>query len=240
MKIKNVELKNGAVFIADVHYKKGNKEFLDVLQSFINNPPPQIFFLGDIFHLLLPFNFLIKENIDAINLINQLASKTEVYYTPGNHDFNIEKIFINVVISDAFVDEKKSIFLTHGDLTDKDIFYKLYVLIIRTYLGNQLLNILSLNFINNWLFKKILQKKIKCTKISNFSLKVKSKIADISYKNLIEGHYHQNIFLDFGDKAYFNLGAYVCDKSYFIYEDLAIKEKNGNRRQNIKGWLKRT
>ena len=238
MDIKNINLKNGAVFVADVHYKKGDKDFLNLLRLWIKSPPPQVFLLGDIFHLLLPFEFLIRENSEAIELINTLSKKTEVFYTPGNHDFNISSIFPNVTVSDAFVDKEKSIFLTHGDLTDRDIFYKLYVGIIRNYLGNRLLNLLTLNFTNNWLFKKILRKKIKCNKIEEFKEKVFLKTADINYKNVIEGHYHQNRFFDFEDKAYFNLGAFVCDKKYYVYEDNYIKENDGDRRQNVKGRLK--
>ena len=157
LNIKKINLKDGAVIIADVHYKKGNMEFLNFLKKWIENPPPQVFFLGDIFHLLLPFEFLIKYNQEAIDLINTLSEKTEVYYTPGNHDFNIEKIFPNVKFSEAFIDENKSLFLSHGDLTDTDKRYLFYVKIIRNAYFETLLNIVSLNFINNWLFKKILQ-----------------------------------------------------------------------------------
>jgi UDP-2,3-diacylglucosamine hydrolase len=240
LNIKEINLKNKAVIIADVHYKSGNEEFLNLLKKWIENPPSQVFFLGDIFHLLLPFKYLINYNKEAIELINKLAEKTEVYYTPGNHDFNISSIFPNVKVADAFVDEEKSVFFTHGDLTDNDIFYRIYVFIIRNYLGNLLLNFFTFNFLNNWLFKKILQKNIKCNKIRAFREKVFSKIADIKYKNVIEGHYHQDVFYDFGDKCYLNVGAYVCNKKYYQIEDYYIKEKNGNRGQNTKGRLKRT
>ncbi|WP_457560939.1 UDP-2,3-diacylglucosamine diphosphatase [Caminibacter sp.] len=240
MKIKEVSLKDGAVLIADVHYKRGDKHFLELLKSWIKNPPPQVFFLGDIFHLLLDFDFLKKYNKEAIELINTLSQKTKVYYTPGNHDFNIENIFSNVTFADAFVDNEKSVFLTHGDLTDSDFFYRIYVRIIRNKLLLNILNIITLNFKNSWLLKKILQKKIKCLKISGFRVKVFSKIADINYKKIIEGHYHQGVEYDFEDKTYFNLGAYVCDKVFYVYKDNTLKAEYGDRRQNFKGRFKRT
>ncbi len=225
LKIKEVEVKNGAVFIADVHYKKDNKVFLNFLNELYKNPPSQLFLLGDIFHLLLPFKFLINYNKEAIELINKLSKKTEIYYTPGNHDFNLDSIFENIVVADVFVDKKRGFFLTHGDLTDKDLFYKLYSKLVRNYLGNRFLNILTLNFVNNWLFKKILQKKIKCLKIKNFKEKVFLKTADMNYKVIIEGHYHQNKKFAFKNKIYVNLGAFVCDRSYFVLENNDIKEK---------------
>jgi len=227
LKIKNINLKNGAVIIADVHYKKGDKEFLSLLKNLNQNPPVQLFLLGDIFHLLLPFEYLKNYNKEAIELINSLAKKTEVFYTYGNHDFWLEGIFQNVVFADGFVDKKKSIFLTHGDLTEKDSFYQIYIKIIRNKMLVKILNILSLNFINNWLFKKILRKNIKCNKISNFKTIIFNKIADISYNIIIEGHYHQNIIFDFNNKKYFALGAYFCKKCYYTYKDYRLKEIDG-------------
>ena len=190
MKIKEIDIKNNAVLIADVHYKKGDKEFLDLLQKWINNPPPQLFLLGDIFHLLLPFDYLIEYNKEAIDLINELSTKTQIFYAYGNHDFEIDYIFPNVTFCDAFVDKKKSIFLTHGDLTGRDFFYKLYATIIRNKFILKTVYFCSFNFINNWLFDKILKKKVCCRKILNFNKIITNK--QLFFDTIIEGHYHQN------------------------------------------------
>ena len=227
MQIKEINLKNGAVLVADVHYKKGDKNFLNFLDSLNKNPPPQLFLLGDIFHLLLPFEYLINYNKEAIDLINCIAKKTEVFYTYGNHDFFLDGIFENVIFSDAFLDKKKSIFLTHGDLSEKDKKYQIYLKIIRNKSFVNILNIISFNFFNNWLFKKILQKNIKCNKIKNFKEIIFKKIADISYNMIIEGHYHQDKIFKFDDKKYYALGAYFCKKCYYTYKDYELKEIDG-------------
>ena len=229
LKIKEVELKNNAVIIADVHYKKGDKEFLEVLKKWVENPPPQVFLLGDIFHLLLPFKFLVEYNKEAINLINHLSQKTEVYYTPGNHDFNIQKIFPYVVFGEAFLDVNRNVFLTHGDLTDDDFFYGFYVKIIRNSLIYNILNYLSLNFLNDWLFDKILKKRIECEQLKKFEKKIKEKIKIYDYDIIIEGHYHQNKKMNFYDKIYINLPAFICTKSYILIQlekNPIIKEIN--------------
>jgi UDP-2,3-diacylglucosamine hydrolase len=230
MSLKEVNIKEGAVFIADVHYKRGDRDFLNLLNFWIKNPPPQVFFLGDIFHLLLPFRFLIEYNKDAIELINRLSLKTEVYYASGNHDFGIENIFKNVKFADFFVDKSKSFFLTHGDLIDNDIFYKLYVKIIRNKSLVGFLNIVTLNFTNGYIFDKLLKKRIKCLKIPNFKEKVFFKIADINYKNIVEGHYHQGVKYNFGDKIYYGLGAYVCEKVFYVFKNNTLKAEYGGRR----------
>ncbi|WP_456479552.1 UDP-2,3-diacylglucosamine diphosphatase [Nautilia sp.] len=218
MRIENVKLKEGAAVIADVHYKKGDEGFLEVLRKWIKNPPPQVFFLGDIFHLLLPFKYLLSYNEEAIELINRLSEKTEVYYTPGNHDFNIEKIFPGVVFADAFVDKKKNVFLTHGDLTDSDKSYKLYVSVVRNVFLEKVFHLLSFNFVSAWLFKKILKKRISCEKIENFEEKIKEKLKKIDFDIIIEGHYHQNRILHFSDRTYVNLPAFVCGGKFILIQ----------------------
>ncbi len=218
MRIENVELRNGAVIIADVHYKKGDKEFLSLLKKWIKNPPPQVFLLGDIFHLLLPFEFLIDYNKEAINLINKLSQKTEVYYTPGNHDFNIQRIFPGVIFADSFADKEYSVFLTHGDLTDTDLTYKIYVKLIRNNIFEAIVNFITFNFINSWMFKKLLRKNIKCDKIEKFEIKVKEKIKKIDYDIIIEGHYHQSKKINIDNKIYINLPAFICNKKYILIQ----------------------
>jgi len=229
LNIKKVEVKKGAVVIADVHYKKGDKEFIEVLKKWIKNPPAQVFFLGDIFHLLLPFSYLKEYNSSAVLLINKLAEKTEVYYTPGNHDFNIETLFENVVFADAFYDEKKNLMLTHGDLTGSDFWYGVYVKLSRNRFLEKIFHIISLNFYSNWLFKKILKKRIVCKKIKNFENIIKEKLKSSDFGIIIEGHYHQNVILHINDTVYVNLPAFVCTKSYILIQldnNTLVKEIN--------------
>jgi len=214
--------------VADSHYKKGDVTFLHFLEEIYKNPPPQLILLGDIFHLLLPFEYLIQYNKEAIELINKISEKTEVYYTYGNHDFNIELIFPKVKFADFLIDNEKKVILSHGDLTDIDKIYKIYVRIIRSIFLNRVLNIISLNFINGWLFNTILRKKIKCGKIAGFKQKVALKVADIDFKIIIEGHYHQGGEFEFGDKKYFNLQSFFCKKKYYIYENTLKELTYGN------------
>ncbi len=224
MKIKNINLKDGAVFIADVHYKKGDTAFLNFLKEINENPPSQLFLIGDIFHLLLPFDFLREYNKDAINLINSIAKKSEVYYTYGNHDFLIDEIFENVIFADIFIDEKKSVYIAHGDLNNRDFLYNMYIKIIRNKSLLKLLNYTTLNFINNWFFEKILKKEIKCNKFLDFKEKIVTKIDNIGYNLIIEGHFHQNVYFKFNKKIYYNLGAFYCERCYYEFKDHELKE----------------
>ena len=206
-------LKEGAVFIADSHYSKQNQALKFLLLKIKNNEikTSQIFLVGDIFHLLLPFKFLIEYNQEIIKLINELAKTKEVYYFEGNHDFCLEGIFDkNVKILKQL--KKDGICINHGDIYIKDKFYKIYTKIIRNKIIMNVMNLITLNFINNWIFKKILNKNIKCEKIDNFISLAEYKLLQYQDCNLIiEGHYHQNQLY----KNYINLPSLYCQNSFF-------------------------
>jgi len=108
-------LKNGAVFIADAHYKKDDERLYYLLLELNSSPPPQFFLVGDIFHLLLDFPYLIEYNKKVIELINKISQKTEVYYFEGNHDFCLDGVFDkNVILLKEL--KKDRICINHGDL----------------------------------------------------------------------------------------------------------------------------
>jgi len=232
MHVKDLKIKHNTVLIADVHYKRGDVSFLKLLKKWINNPPSQVIFLGDIFQLLLPFDYLIEYNAEAILLINALSEKIPVYYVNGNHDFNLESIFPRVIIADGFADEKNSILLTHGDLTDpNDKKYKIYAKIIRIPLVCKCLHYITGNFKTNKIFKKILAKPVKCNKIYNFEEIALRKMEHLDYDLIIEGHYHQDMDVKRGHQYYINMPAYICNKKYILLQldkkRLIIKEQYG-------------
>jgi UDP-2,3-diacylglucosamine hydrolase len=233
MNVKDIKLKDNGVIIADVHYKRGDESFLRLLKKWINNPPTQVIFLGDIFQLLLPFDYLIEYNAEAILLINALSEKTQVYYTYGNHDFNLESIFPRVIFADAFADERNSILLSHGDLTDpKDKKYQLYAKIIRIPLVCKILHYATGNFKNNKIFNRVLSKPVKCAKIPNFEDIALRKLEHLEYDLIIEGHYHQDRDIVRGNQCYINMPAYVCNKKYILLKldnkkRLLLKEEYG-------------
>ena len=204
-------LKDSAIFIADSPYSKQNETLYKLLLKIKNNEikTSQIFLVGDIFHLLLPFDFLIKYNYKIITLINELAKTKEIYLFEGNHDFCLKGIFNQKVkILKEF--HRDGVCINHGDIYTNDKIYKIYSKIIRKKVSLKILNYLSLNFVNNWLFKTILNKKIKCIKIKNFQNLAEYKISRYNCKIVIEGHYHQNMIY----KNYINLPSLFCQNSF--------------------------
>jgi len=215
-------LKEGAVFIADSHYSKENINLKTVLFKIKNNEikTNQIFLVGDIFHLLLPFKFLIEYNKEIIDLINELSQTKEVYYFEGNHDFCLDKVFDKKV---KILKElkKDGICINHGDIYINDKFYRFYTDFIRNKFIMKIVNILSFNFINNWMFKKLLNKKVKCDEMKKFEYLAGYKIRQyIDCKLIIEGHYHQNKKY----KNYINLPSLYCQNSILQLKNKEFRE----------------
>jgi UDP-2,3-diacylglucosamine hydrolase len=219
-------IKNGAVFIADAHYGTYRKELELLIDSFLQNPPPQLFLAGDIFDLLIgTFSYLIKINNAIIVKLNTLSEKTEVFYFEGNHDFLLQNILSNKihifpiskqpVIFEAF---DKKILLSHGDYNDT-FSHTVYSYFIRNKFFLKILHLFTFNFFNNWFLKKIiknLQKKKICKQIDNFATKHNFNHSSFNVDIVVEGHYHQDIMLKKNNKIYINLPAFACNKSYIV------------------------
>jgi UDP-2,3-diacylglucosamine hydrolase len=207
-------LKDGAVFIADSHYCDKNEDLYNLLIKFLSNPPPQIFLVGDIFHLLLDFEYLINYNKKVINIINRLSQNSEVFYFEGNHDFCLDGIFDkNVKVLHKLND---TICINHGDIYVDDYFYRLYSLFIRRRAVMRLLNFVTLNFFNNWLFKFLLNKSVGCEKFDDFKTFANRRLK--YYRGcevVIEGHYHQNNSY----KNYISLPSLYCDGAFVEYKN---------------------
>ena len=211
-------LKEGAIFIADSHYCDRDKTLLKLLQKIERGEiyTPQLFLVGDIFQLLLNFDYLIEKNRDVIELINSLSEKIEVFYFEGNHDFNLKGIFSSRVILLKKL-KKEGICINHGDIYLDDKFYIFYSKIVRNSFFLNMLHIVTFNFVNNWLFKKLLEKPIRCNRIDNFEELAKKKIELYRKEGcelIIEGHYHQNRFY----KNYLNLPSLFCEKAYMRFK----------------------
>ena len=196
-------LQKGAIFVADAHEsaKNGGFElFLQEIQDGKIPMPPQLFLMGDMFDLLVgEVGYTQKTYQKQIELINQLSSKTQIFYLEGNHDFNLKNIFPNVEI--IAINEQPlrlnngEILVSHGD-NFGPLIYRIYAKLIRNSLLLHVLNIFdifSFNAISKMIYKKLSQK-INNTKMRTFNSLATARV--LKYRNLqpkiiIEGHFHQ-------------------------------------------------
>jgi len=217
------KLKEGAIFIADAHYPNHSKELITLLES-INSSKlqtPQLFLMGDIFDLLVGNSPYLKERFSKdIELIEQIATKIEVFYIEGNHDFNLKPLFKNTKIIPIskqpliLKDQNKTIAISHGDKFNTTLLYKIYTKFIR--------NPFIIKLIPQIYAKKKIEKMSKkniCKKIKNFENTILNIKKYYSSNLIIEGHFHQGI----KSKNYISLPSFACDKMYGVYKKFDIE-----------------
>lgn len=205
-------LKDGAIFIADSHHKKGAESLPNFLNKLILTPPSQVFLMGDIFHLFV--GHLIssrQENQSIINQINELSEVCEVYYFEGNHDFGIDtylfpkvKIYPRILQPASFYREGKHYLLAHGDIFITKS-YEFYIRLLTNSLTLSLLKLLdflSLGLIYKITLQKVYLRPIKSLQMDekhfkSFAIKRLKEYLTFIQKNrlnpiegIIEGHFH--------------------------------------------------
>ena len=127
-----IEIQENALFIADSHYPHHGKTFLTLLKKLNNNEikTPQLFLMGDNFDLLFGYNDYIQTFAkEAIELLQTLSKKMEIYYFEGNHDFCLEEVFTNIKVYTRQVQpiqfrlDNQIAYLSHGDLYEMGFGY---------------------------------------------------------------------------------------------------------------------
>lgn len=231
----NITLKEGALIVADAHYSHQRPELLAFLKEIYaqNIPATQLFLMGDIFDALfgeVPYTHV--QNQEAIEVINKIAQRIEVFYFEGNHDFNLASIFPNIKIFPIEQQpvecryEDKKILLAHGDI-EGDLGYKIYAKVIRNSIVLHLLSFLDTLF-GHAILKRLdayLSKKDDCREFVGLKQFMQKRLgAKYSCDYFVEGHFHQNKTIEIDDFIYINLGAFACNQRYFIVKSSQNRE----------------
>lgn len=227
-------IKEGALFIADAHDSSERAFFFDFLVYVNQNPPPQLFLMGDMFDLLVgSVDYGVKQYQHYIDLIEEIGHKCEVYYFEGNHDFNLSKLFKHVHVIP--IEEQpllcqlpsgKSCLLLHGDKYGSFV-QRCYTSIIRNSAVLKVLNGLDV-VLDGAISKKIQNdqsKKRLCKQIENFTTLMQQKLHFYPKVNVIaEGHYHQNVDFMVSGTHYVNFSSFACNQSYFSVQSSSETE----------------
>jgi len=226
----NITIQEGALFIADAHDTTHRRFFLDFLHLVMQNPPPQLFLMGDMFDLLVGgIAYRVNKYQHYIDLINELSHQCEIFYFEGNHDFNLSELFLHVKVSrieqqrlTCELPDGKVCLLSHGDRFGGSL-HNVYTALIRNkgilkVLG--LIDILLKGAISTKIEVNQKQKNL-CKKIARFETIIEEKLRQYPLMGIdcvIEGHYHQgNTFVMNGIK-YINFSSFACNQSYFCVQ----------------------
>ena len=212
-------IKPGAIFIGDAHAGASRPQFLKFLRALCSaqSLPPQIFMMGDMFDFLANTTYVQRFYEEEIALINELSRKCEIFYFEGNHDFNLREIFpctkvypnaaqpvkficesgeaVQIALTQfALLSLRNRAFLKFMDLLDRALKFKISKVILKSQEGKNL-------------YKKM----------PNFKDIIAPKIDFYAANLIIEGHYHQDEILYFGEKKYINLCSFgVGSKIYEV------------------------
>jgi len=208
------QIKEHALFIADVHYPHHSEEFLTLLKNIRNHSiqTPQLFLMGDIFDLLFGYNNYIQTfSQEAIEHIQELSKTVEVIYLEGNHDFCLKEIFPNVKVYSReeqpihYKLKNQDLYLSHGDLYETGFGYNLYTKLLRNKTTLTLLKPFEKQIINHRM-EKLKAKKI-CAKFINYQKRFDAIRSHYPKDALIiEGHFHQAVV----HENYISLPSLAC------------------------------
>ncbi|WQS36781.1 UDP-2,3-diacylglucosamine diphosphatase [Helicobacter pylori] len=232
-------LKNGAVFISDVHFLPKSPHLIHTLKELLSAKPPQVFFMGDIFHVLVGYLPLDREQQKIISLINALSEISQVFYFEGNHDFSMRFVFNSKVVvferqnqPVLFQYDNKRFLLAHGDLFTTKA-YEFYITQLTSTWARfflTFLNFASFKTLYPFLKKRIYQKPIRLWELEPKELKAFIEKRLKAYQNyiknlnldsidgIIEGHFH----LKSGAKIHSSVPIY-CPLPSFYYEQSLFK-----------------
>ncbi|WRA22802.1 UDP-2,3-diacylglucosamine diphosphatase [Helicobacter pylori] len=232
-------LKNGAVFISDAHFLPKSPHLIHTLKELLSAKPPQVFFMGDIFHVLVGYLPLDREQQKIISLINALSEISQVFYFEGNHDFSMRFVFNSKVVvferqnqPILFQYDNKRFLLAHGDLFTTKA-YEFYITQLTSTWARfflTFLNFASFKTLYPFLKKRIYQKPIRLWELEPKELKAFIEKRLKAYQNyiknlnldsidgIIEGHFH----LKSGAKIHSSVPIY-CPLPSFYYEQSLFK-----------------
>lgn len=225
-------IKPGAIFIGDAHAGASRPQFLKFMRALCSaqSLPPQIFMMGDMFDFLANTTYVQRFYEEEIALINELSRKCEIFYFEGNHDFNLREIFPrakvypNAAQPAKFICESGgTVQIAHGDLfLPRLTQFALLSLRNRVFLKFMDLLDRALKFKISKIILKSQKGKNLYKKMPNFKDIIAPKIDFYAANLIIEGHYHQDEILYFGEKKYINLCSFGAGSK--IYE-VAKSEK---------------
>ncbi len=226
-----MEIKEGAIFIADAHYPHHGNEFLELLHKLDTGKivASQLFLMGDIFDLLFGYNdYILTFCNEAVSLLRKLSKIIEIHYFEGNHDFCLKDIFPNINVYSR--DEQpitmklgeKKVSLSHGDKYDAGFGYGVYCKLLRSKITLNALKPFEKKIIDHQMSR--LHSKIICRKMPNFEQKAEAIMSHYpKYLDMvIEGHFHQAVKIG----TYISLPSLACQKMYAIIQNGEITFKS--------------
>lgn len=234
-------------FVSDLHLGSGSKEentlrenvFLHFLDC-IKNRKNELIIAGDLFDCWIEYKYVVpKGHYRLLSKFHEMREEgMEITLMAGNHDFwrgtyfrdefNMDFIYADL---EKVIDGKK-FYVHHGDdPVKKDTGYKIMKKILRNRVSQFLYYFLhpdagiKLAQITSKLSRKKNNKRdfIQVTQTKPILNDLADRKFKEGYDYVIMGHSHRPVKIQQGDKIYINLGDWITNFTYSIYQDGKLK-----------------
>jgi UDP-2,3-diacylglucosamine hydrolase len=231
-------------FFSDAHLGLGTREedrakedrivkFLDQVRK----DAAQLFILGDLFDYWFEYKTVVPKGYFRLfaKLADLSAHNIPITYLAGNHDFWMKNYFTEELGIDIIQDPieriiaGKRFYLHHGDgLVKDDAGYRFLKRVLRNKANIWLFSLLHPDLTSalaRWSSrtsrKHTSGRKYEQSDMDDFA---EQKIAE-GYDVVIMGHNHQSRFRKFGRGVYVNLGDWIHENTYAVFDGKRIELK---------------
>lgn len=240
-------------FFSDVHLGLGTKDeerkkerslvqFLDSVESTAR----EIFIVGDLFDYWFEYETVVPKGY--FRLFTKLADLTEsgisITYLAGNHDFWLKSYFrdelgIQIVLEpiERTIGGKR-FYLHHGDgLLKNDTGYRILKRILRNRINIKLFSLLHPDLtsrIAHWSSRKSRQHVGKRTFEEQDMVDFAAAKIRQGFDYVIMGHNHTPSVRNIGTGAYVNLGDWITENTYAVFDGKQLHLKTWRARKERK------
>jgi len=231
-------------FFSDVHLGLGSKDherkkeqrvirFLNM----VKHDGGELFILGDLFDYWFEYRSVVpKGYFRLLSKLSDLRNRgIQISYLAGNHDFWLKDYLseeLGIKIFPGPIERTlsgKKFYLHHGDgLLKKDIGYRVLKRVLRNKVNIFLFSLLHPD-ITSWIARWSSRKSRAYTSKKQFEGNdmvdfAKKKIHE-GYDVVIMGHNHQSQFRELGKGVYVNLGDWIHENTYAVFDGNKIQLK---------------
>jgi UDP-2,3-diacylglucosamine hydrolase len=231
-------------FFSDAHLGIGSKEedlqkelrlirFLD----YIRRDAAQIYIVGDLFDYWFEYKTVVPKRY--FRLFAKFAELTEqhirLFFIVGNHDFWVQNYFHDELGMEIHIDPVeteiggKRFLIHHGDgLLKDDLGYKILKKLLRSKINIFLFSLLHpdiTGWLARWSSKTSRQYTSKRTYESSGMIEFAAQKIREGFDVVVMGHNHVPSRRDIGSGVYVNLGDWITENTYAVFDGKQLELK---------------
>jgi UDP-2,3-diacylglucosamine hydrolase len=231
------------LFISDIHLGLQSKEIeaekeklLVKFLEFAESNCDELFIVGDLFDYWFEYKRVYQKGyFRTLSALKNLTDKgIMVHYFIGNHDFLhrdfFEKEIGAIMYRDAvkFSLNEKKFFIGHGDgMVENDAGYKILKWVLRNKITHWLYSLLHPDF-GIWLASRTSKSSREYTANKDYGevdglFETAKKKIDQGSDYVIFGHLHKKVFKNYNNGCYINLGSWLDEPCYGIFNKEGFK-----------------